>query len=148
MRPTSLPAGNSVELLVIRHGQSTWNALGRGHGWGNPPLSALGETQALAAVAALGHQQLDPGVVASDLQRARRTAELIAEPLGIWPVTTKAQLREHHIGDWDGHTWDEIEATSPGAKAAWVAEEIDQPPGGESRDDFHTRVQEAIVQIA
>jgi broad specificity phosphatase PhoE len=58
------------------------------------------------------------------------------------------ELREHHIGDWHGHTWDEIEATSPGAKAAWVAEEIDQPPGGESRDDFHARVREAIGQIA
>jgi broad specificity phosphatase PhoE len=137
----------SVELLVIRHGQSEWNALGRGHGWGDPPLSPLGEQQAVAAVPALARQRLDAQVVASDLRRARRTAELVAEPLGIGPLTTMAGLREHNIGDWDGRTWDEIEVNWPGAKAAWVAEEIDQPPGGESRDQFHARLWQALTDI-
>jgi 2,3-bisphosphoglycerate-dependent phosphoglycerate mutase len=137
-----------LELLVIRHGQSEWNALGRGHGWGDPPLSPLGEAQAAAAVPALARQRLGGGVVASDLRRARRTAELVAEPLGLGPVTTAPDLREHDIGDWDGHTWDEIEVDWPGAKAAWVAEEIDQPPGGESRDAFHGRVWRGVTGIA
>ena len=139
---------STLELLVIRHGQSQWNALGRGHGWGDPPLSELGETQARAAAAVVAQQGLDPGVVASDLRRARRTAELVAASAGIGPVTTMPELREHNIGAWDGRTWDEIEADWPGAKAAWVAEEIEQPPDGESRKDFHDRVWRAITAIA
>lgn len=148
MRPLSGVAGPIVvELLVIRHGQSQWNALGRGHGWGDPPLSRLGEAQAAAAAPALARQRLDAGVVASDLRRARRTAELVAAPLGLGPVTTMAELREHHIGDWDGRTWEEIEVDWPGAKDAWIAEEIERPPGGESSDEFHARVWRAISAI-
>jgi glucosyl-3-phosphoglycerate phosphatase len=142
-------SGNGlVELLVIRHGQSEWNALGRGHGWGDPPLSALGESQAAAAVPALARAGLQPGVAASDLRRARRTAELVAGPLGLDPVTTVAELREHDIGEWDGRTWAEIEADRPGAMAAWVAEQIEQPPGGETRTAFHERVLAGITRVA
>ena len=147
MTASASSVAGSVELLVIRHGQSEWNALGRGHGWGDPPLSPLGEQQAVAAVPALARQRLDAQVVSSDLRRARRTAELVAEPLGIGPVTTMAGLREHNIGDWDGPTSDEIEVNWPGAKAAWVAEEVDQPPGGESRDQFHARLWQALTDI-
>jgi broad specificity phosphatase PhoE len=142
------PADGGTRILVIRHGQSEWNALGRGHGWGNPPLSALGEDQARAAVAAIKEQELDPGVVASDLGRAARTAELVAEGAGLGDIIHTADLREHNIGDWDGKTWDEIERDTPGAKAAWVAEELDQPPNGETRQAFYERVQRAIHQVA
>jgi broad specificity phosphatase PhoE len=141
------PPGDT-QILVIRHGQSLWNALGRGHGWGNPPLSRMGEAQARSAVARLATQDLTPGVVASDLIRARRTAELVAEPLGLEPVDTTADLREHDIGEWDGKTWEEIERGWPGAKDAWVAERIDTPPGGESRSAFHERVECALRKVA
>jgi broad specificity phosphatase PhoE len=142
------PPPGAMQLLVIRHGQSEWNALGRGHGWGDPPLSSLGEAQARAAVAGLAAQDLTPGVIASDLARAARTAELVAEPLRLGPVQTTADLREHDVGEWDGMTWDEIEQDWPGAKAAWVAERIDTPPGGESRSAFHERVERAVREAA
>jgi broad specificity phosphatase PhoE len=138
----------AIQILVIRHGQSEWNALGRGHGWGDPPLSELGETQAGDAVGALAGQDLRPGVVASDLARARRTAELVAGPLDLGPIDTTADLREHDIGEWDGRTWEEIERDWPGAKDAWVAERIDTPPGGESRSAFHERVERAMRTVA
>jgi broad specificity phosphatase PhoE len=141
------PAG-AVQLLVIRHGQSEWNALGRGHGWGDPPLSRLGEAQARGAVTGLATQELRPGVVASDLARARHTAELVASPLQLEPVQTTPDLREHDIGEWDGRTWEEIERDWPGAKEAWVAERIDTPPGGESRSAFHQRVERAVRAVA
>jgi broad specificity phosphatase PhoE len=142
------PAADGTRILVIRHGQSEWNALGRGHGWGNPPLSALGEEQAREAVAAIKQQELEPGVVSSDLSRAARTAELVAEGAGLGEITHTADLREHDIGDWDGKTWEEIERDWPGAKAAWVAEEMDQPPNGETRQDFHARVERALRAVA
>jgi probable phosphoglycerate mutase len=138
----------TTQILVIRHGQSEWNALGRGHGWGDPPLSDLGEAQARGAVANLASQGLVPGMVASDLARATRTAELVAEPLGLGPVQTTAGLREHDIGEWDGKTWEEIEREWPDAKAEWVAERIDTPPGGESRSAFYQRVEQAVREAA
>jgi broad specificity phosphatase PhoE len=142
------PPPGATQILVIRHGQSEWNALGRGHGWGDPPLSPLGERQAKRAVDALRDRGLEPGVTASDLVRARRTAELVAGELDLGPVSTTPDLREHDIGDWDGKTWDEIERDWPGAKAAWVAEEIDRPPNGETRADFHARVDRAARAVA
>jgi broad specificity phosphatase PhoE len=138
----------AAQLLVIRHGQSRWNAQGRGHGWGDPPLSSLGEDQARGAVPGLATQDLSPGVVASDLVRARRTAELVAEPLDLGPIDTTSDLREHDIGEWDGKTWEEIERDWPGAKDAWVAEQIDTPPGGEPRAAFHERVERAVRKLA
>lgn len=138
----------SARLLVLRHGQSEWNAQGRGHGWGDPPLSARGEQQARDAVPALRGAGLAPGVVSSDLQRSVRTATLLAEGLGLGAVETTAGLREHDIGEWDGLTWEQIEASSPGAREAWVTETLDQPPGGEHRSDFHARVLAAVRDVA
>lgn len=138
----------ATHLLVIRHGQSEWNAAGRGHGWGDPPLSALGREQAQSAVAALSRQGLEPGVVSSDLVRARHTARVLADALDLGPVEVTPDLREHNIGEWDGLTWDEIERTWPGVKARWVSEELDQAPGGEHRADFHARVRRAIDRVA
>jgi glucosyl-3-phosphoglycerate phosphatase len=146
--PARAGGGQVTHLLVIRHGQSEWNALGRGHGWGDAPLSQLGREQAQAAVDALSRQKLQPGVVASDLQRAVHTARIIAEALELHPVTTDRDLREHNIGEWDGLTWDEIEQRWPGSKGRWVREEMDRAPGGESRADFHARVGRAIRRAA
>ena len=67
-------------LLVVRHGQSTWNADGRWQGRADPPLTALGEAQ--AADAALHVGAIDE-VWSSDLERARRTAEIVAAALGL-----------------------------------------------------------------
>ena len=99
-----------TSLLLVRHGQSEWNADGRWQGQADPPLSALGERQAVAAT-----DQLDgiDVVWASDLIRAARTAELVASELGV-DVIVDARLRERHAGEWQGHTRDEIEVEWPG----------------------------------
>src|SRR5213078_4235821 len=69
-----------TSLLLVRHGQSEWNADGRWQGQADPPLSALGEQQAVAATNRLDGVH---AVWASDLVRARRTAELMAGELGV-----------------------------------------------------------------
>ncbi len=69
--------------LVVRHGESTWNAVRRWQGQADPPLSERGEKQARrGAIAAADHGPFD-AVVTSTLQRAHRTGELIAAGLGV-----------------------------------------------------------------
>jgi broad specificity phosphatase PhoE len=95
-------------LLLLRHGQTTWNAERRWQGWADAPLSELGERQARDAAAHL----VDAGftrVAASDLARARRTGELLAEGLGVRrSVFVDAGLRERDVGVFSGHTTDEL----------------------------------------
>jgi broad specificity phosphatase PhoE len=100
-----------TRLLFVRHGQSTWNADGRWQGQADPPLSTLGEAQARAAADAV--PAVD-GVVASDLARARQTAEIIAGALGLADVRLDDRLRERDSGDWTGFTREEIELAWPG----------------------------------
>ncbi len=106
-------AAAPARVLLIRHGQSTWNAEGRWQGRADPPLSDLGARQARRAALAVG--TID-AVWSSDLARARETATLLA-PDGP-PVQLHPDLRERHVGAWSGLTRDEIERGYPG----WLAE--------------------------
>lgn len=133
-------------LLLLRHGQSTWNAEGRWQGWADPPLSAMGEAQARAAAERLARLGLTT-VVSSDLQRARRTAELIAERLGLDVLAPEPDLRERNIGDWSGLTTVEIEQGWPGWLAAWRAGELERPPNGEARQEIADRVLAVLERL-
>ena len=100
-----------ARLLVVRHGQSEWNAVGRWQGRADPPLTMEGRRQAAAAARALGTFD---GVVSSPLQRAAETAAIIAEHLGIGPVLTDPDLMERDAGEWQGLTRGQIEMEWPG----------------------------------
>jgi probable phosphoglycerate mutase len=127
-------------LLLIRHGESTWNEGGRWQGHADPPLSALGERQALAAGRALGAMA---AVRSSDLTRARRTAELIVAPDGDAEVAVDPRLRERDVGEWTGLTRAQIEAEWPGYLDAYRS-----PPGFEPNDALLARVFAAIHDAA
>jgi probable phosphoglycerate mutase len=136
----------SRHLLLVRHGQSAWNAENRWQGQADPPLSELGEQQAGEAaerLAGLGFTC----VVSSDLQRARRTADILAAPLGL-PVGVDPDLREIDVGDWQGLTRPEIEAGWPGALADWSEGRSESPPGGETRTHLVERAQAALARAA
>ncbi len=99
-------------MLVLRHGQSTWNAERRWQGWSDPPLSALGEKQ--SGDAARNLRDFDFEVVcSSDLERALRTARVLAGKLGIGEVEVDADLRERNVGAFTGKTAEEIRARWP-----------------------------------
>jgi broad specificity phosphatase PhoE len=98
-------------LLLARHGESEWNAIGRWQGRADPPLSQRGRQQAELAARSLG--QLD-AIVASTLQRAAHTAAIISEGLGIGPVVLEPDLQERDAGEWEGLTRAEIEERWPG----------------------------------
>lgn len=126
-------------MLVVRHGQSEWNAVGRWQGQEDPPLSDLGRAQAITAAQRVGTVDL---VVASDLQRAIETAAIIAEAIGVGPVLVEPGLRERHAGEWQGLTKAEIEAAWPG-----YLEAGDRPPGFEATDTFTDRVHGALDRL-
>ncbi|HVF75817.1 MAG TPA: histidine phosphatase family protein [Acidimicrobiales bacterium] len=136
-----------ARLLLFRHGQSTWNAEGRWQGWADPPLSSLGEEQARAAADRLAGSGLT-AVVSSDLLRARQTAAIIAERLGLDVLDVEPDLRERNIGDWSGLTTAEIEQGWPGALAAWRAGAFESPPNGEAHSDILARVMAVLERLS
>jgi broad specificity phosphatase PhoE len=133
-------------LLLLRHGQSTWNADGRWQGQADPPLSPLGEEQARDAARRLGAGQFDR-VVSSDLRRARTTAEILAGAVGL-PVEVDPDLREIDVGDWQGLTRAEIRAQAPGALADWSEGRSESTPRGELRSDLTDRARRALLRAA
>ena len=88
-----------TRVLLVRHGQSEWNADGRWQGQADPPLTDLGRHQALHAARNLG---VVDAIVASDLQRASETALIIAGELGVGPLVLEPDLRERDAGEWSG----------------------------------------------
>ena len=136
-----------ARLLLLRHGQSTWNAAGRWQGWADPPLTPLGEAQAQGAAAALEGAGIT-AVAASDLERARRTAELIAAHLGLDGVRVDARLRERDGGEWSGMQRAEIIERFPGMLEAWREGRLERPPGGERDVDLLARVSEVLEELA
>jgi broad specificity phosphatase PhoE len=122
-----------LTLLLVRHGQSEWNAAGRMQGQTTAvPLTVLGHAQAAAAAEELA--RLSPGaLISSDLHRAVQTAEHCARATGL-PVTTTPALREQGYGVLEGRPsrelWDVVDWSDP----HWSAE------GGESLAQLHDRV--------
>jgi broad specificity phosphatase PhoE len=92
-------------LILVRHGESTWNAEKRLQGQLDPPLSERGREQS-RALAAIVDGVPDERVICSDLTRARETAELI----GLRPGRFDARWREIDVGSWGGKTAAEIDA--------------------------------------
>src|SRR5438105_20624 len=92
-------------LLLVRHGETDWNAEGRLQGHTDRPLSDFGREQARRLADDLVGEELD-AIYASDLIRARETAEIIGERLGL-PVVIDPDLREKNWGTWEGLTSEE-----------------------------------------
>jgi probable phosphoglycerate mutase len=136
-----------ARLLLLRHGQSEWNAASRWQGWADPPLTAAGEAESLAAVDWLREVGLS-GVVSSDLVRARRTAEIVAGALGLGEVVVEPGLRERDVGDWSGHSHEEIQHMWPGQLELWREGRLDRPPNGEGQAEFTDRVMEVVSRLA
>jgi probable phosphoglycerate mutase len=130
----------ATRILVVRHGESEWNAVGRWQGHADPPLSDRGEQQARAAADRLGAVG---AIVASDLQRAATTAVLISQGLGVGPVIVDPRLRERDVGEWTGLTRQEIDEQFPGFLANGA-----RPPGFETPESLFDRVYPCLIDLA
>ena len=132
-------------ILLVRHGESIWNAAGRWQGAANPPLSEAGRAQARALAAGVLDEGVD-SIVTSDLDRARETGRIVAEALGLPEPAVDHRWRERDVGEISGHTRDEIEAKWPGLLEQWRRGELESMPGGEK--DITPRVVAALVAVA
>ncbi len=129
-----------IRLLVARHGQSEWNAVGRWQGRADPPLSEIGLAQARAAAASIGAVD---AVVASPLERALVTATVISESIGVGPVMVEPGLQERHAGEFQGLTRVEIDRQFPG-----YLDTGRRPPGWEPDADVTVRALDALDSVA
>lgn len=103
-----------TRILLVRHGESTWNADGRWQGQADPPLSDRGRSQAAEAAARVGTVD---AVVTSDLERAAHTGRILADLLGVDHVATEPRLRERDAGPLSGLTRADIHQRFPGLLA-------------------------------
>jgi 2,3-bisphosphoglycerate-dependent phosphoglycerate mutase len=135
-----------MRLLLVRHGETAWNAVGRLQGQTPLPLNARGQRQAVALTRAIATESVQ-AVYSSDLQRARQTAHSIATALGLL-VQHEAGWREMAFGRWEGLTWAEIQQRDPAALAAWQADSLHvAPPEGETLAQVHERVKAAFAGL-
>ncbi len=127
-----------LHLMLVRHGETEWNAQSRYQGQMDVPLSALGRRQAELIAGRLAGQRID-AVYASDLKRAWETAQIIVQKSGL-QVLSEPRLRELKFGVLEGLTFDEAQVQYPGMIAAWL-EDFNRPPeGGETIELFSARI--------
>jgi broad specificity phosphatase PhoE len=139
--------GEEAGFVLIRHGESTWNAAGRWQGHGDPPLSGRGREQARRLASELVGAGIEV-IVSSDLRRAVETAAALGEAIGLAP-RTDARLRELDVGDWTGLTRVEIAARDAAALARFESGDPEAPAdSGECRRDIAERVRAACADLA
>jgi probable phosphoglycerate mutase len=137
-------------FLLVRHAQSTWNASGRWQGQADPPLSEIGEDLSSRAGTRLRREMPFDLVITSDLERARRTGEVLSGPSAPGPGPTRVvepALREFHVGGWSGLTRAEIGRRWPSELALFDAGRLQAPPDGETRAEFDARVAVAARRV-
>jgi broad specificity phosphatase PhoE len=136
------------ELIVVRHGQSTWNGERRWAGQADPPLTDLGRRQA-ADLAQRCRGTRIGAVVTSDLSRARETGLIVSQALELDRPAEFPDLRERWSRTLTGLTGEEIEMTFPGALAAWRdGTSTDLPGDSEPFDVFAARVLRGLQAAA
>jgi broad specificity phosphatase PhoE len=138
------PTGEKpLRLLLVRHGITQYNIENLYTGQTDAPLTELGERQAEAAGKYLASEKIDL-IVSSDLQRTRHTALAIAKYHHL-SILEDPDLREVHMGAWEGFTPEQIQARNP---AEWTTVRKDPinlaPSGGESFEQVRVRAERAL----
>ncbi|WP_199434949.1 histidine phosphatase family protein [Qaidamihabitans albus] len=132
-------------LVLWRHGETDFNAVGRMQGHLDSALTEVGWNQARFAAPALARFAPDL-VIASDLRRATDTATVLTDAIGV-PLRIDKRLRETHLGEWQGLTGADVDARAPGERDRWRADATWAPPGGESRVDVADRAYEVVADL-
>jgi len=134
-----------TELIVVRHGETDWNRQHRFQGQIDVPLNDVGRAQATRLAQRLADESFD-AVVASDLQRARTTADVAA---AAYPIASEPLWREQAFGVLEGLDAPTIIERHPQLWAHWLRHDADYalPGGGESVRAFHQRVLQAVQRL-
>jgi len=138
---------SSIRIVLLRHAESEWNALGRWQGQADPPLSSRGWARAHALAAELAGVPF-AALYASDLSRARDTAAVLGRALGLEP-RLEPRLRELHVGTWSGLSRAAIAARWPAevARVLRMDPEV-RPGGGETPGELAHRASAALEAMA
>ena len=135
-----------TEVVVVRHGETVWNAERRMQGQQDSPLSARGRAQAQALGTRMRHEVFDH-LYSSDLTRAHETAEAIAAVTG-HEVKLDPRLRERAFGIFEGLTRDEMASRHPAEYEFFRSRDPDYTlPGGESARSFYTRSMACFLDL-
>ncbi|TIC79757.1 histidine phosphatase family protein [Nocardioides sp. GY 10113] len=129
-------------LVLLRHGQTSWNAAKRIQGHLDAPLNDTGRLQAKAVapvVAGFG----PAAIWSSDLSRARDTAQAVADETGLVP-SYDARLREFHLGEREGLTHAEYAAVDPEGFARFKTGDWSHVVGAESAEAVAERFVAAL----
>lgn len=137
----------STTLLLIRHGETAWNAEHRIQGHLDIPLSHAGVRQASRLAERLASESIS-AVYSSELVRAWLTAVPLAERFGL-PVVAEPRVRERAFGIFEGLTLDEIAHRHPEEFRRWRARDAGWAmEGGETGQSLIDRVMQALYDIA
>lgn len=140
-------APRRARLIVVRHGETKWNAEGRIQGHQDSPLTELGLRQAEAVAHRLGAEKLD-AIIASDLGRVRQTVAPLIQRTGL-SARFEPALRERNYGLFEGKTLAELDVEFPGQfESLRTGNPHGVPPEGESLAQFHARIAAALEQVA
>ena len=130
-------------VFLIRHGITAWHAEGRVLGQRDVPLSPAGAEQAAATAEALAGVKVSE-LLASPLQRAIQSAEIIGKRVGI-EVARDPRLIDFKLGKWTGMTYEEVSA-NPEYQRFLQHPDSERIPGGESLEDIRRRSVAAVEQ--
>jgi broad specificity phosphatase PhoE len=135
-------------LLLARHGQTDDNLEPlRAQGFRDTPLNETGRRQAHELAERVASDYQVASLWCSDLQRARLTAEIVGERIGLVP-RLDPRLREGNRGDWEGRLFIDIERDEPDLYAAWLRGGAQfRFPGGESLAEHQQRVLASLREI-
>jgi glucosyl-3-phosphoglycerate phosphatase len=134
-------------LVLVRHGESLWNAEDRVQGQRCAGLSPLGLIQAAHVGRVLAAAYPQAQLVASDLQRTVETARPLAAALGIVP-RTEPRLRERSFGLWEGRLREEVVAEYAARWERWRAgDDVLPEVGGESDEQVNDRVVTVLAEL-
>ena len=143
----SAAAPQATRVIVVRHGETDWNAEMRMQGQLDTALSVRGRWQAARTAEALAGEGIEQ-IFSSDLARAFDTASAVAAVVGL-PIVVDRGLRERGFGLFQGHTYAEIDRLWPAEAARWRRHEpAFAPSGGESLIEFSARAVAALTRIA
>ena len=136
-----------TSLIVIRHGETDWNRQHRFQGQIDVPLNALGLEQARRLGQRLATEPVD-ALIVSDLQRARQTAQVVADAQGR-SAQVDPRWREQGFGILEGLDVPTIRSQHADLWAQWLRHEADYslPQGGESNTAFHARTMAALQAL-
>jgi probable phosphoglycerate mutase len=136
-----------TRVIAVRHGETAWNVDTRIQGHLDIELNDTGLWQAGRVAQALQEETI-AAIYASDLARARQTAEAIALPLGI-QITTEPGLRERAFGAFQGRTFADINTEHPEQARLWRTRDPEfAPDGGESLLTFRERITSTAARLA